>query len=197
MRTYLAKTYPEAVLGAKRVGARLYFIDEASFRSDAHRGSTWGKIGETPVVRDSGGRFGFKLISAVSARGDLHFDIIEGSMNADTFIAFLQKLRHDAGCPVFVIADNAKYHHSKQVSAFLETQTGQIMMAFLPPYSPELNPDEQVWNHAKAEVGKRSIISKQEMEDVIFATMHAIQQKIELVRSFFRLTDTAYAKDFG
>ncbi len=71
-------------------------------------------------------------------------------MNADTFIAFRRKLRHDAGCPVFIMADNAKYHHSKQVSAFLETQAGQIMMAFLPPYSPELNPDEQVWNHAKA-----------------------------------------------
>jgi transposase len=28
------------------------------------------------------------------------------------------------------------------------------MMAFLPAYSPELNPDEQVWNHAKAKVGK-------------------------------------------
>jgi transposase len=197
VRAYLAKTYPEAVSEAKRYGARLYFVDEASFRSDAHRGTTWGKIGETPVVKDSGGRFGFKLISAVSARGDLHFDVIEGAMNADTFIAFLQKLRHDAGCPVFIIADNAKYHHSKKVSAFLETQTGQIMMAFLPPYSPELNPDEQVWNHAKAEAGKRSIRSKQEMSAVIFATMQAIQQKIDLVRSFFRLTDTAYAKDFG
>lgn len=150
VRTYLAKTYPEAVSEAKRYGARLYFVDEASFRSDAHRGTTWGKIGETPVVRDSGGRFGFKLISAVSARGDLHFYVIEDTMNADTFIAFRRKLRHDAGCPVFIMADNAKYHHSKQVSAFLETQAGQIMMAFLPPYSPELNPDEQVWNHAKA-----------------------------------------------
>jgi transposase len=71
------------------------------------------------------------------------------------------------------------------------------MMAFLPPYSPELNPDEQVWNHAKAEAGKRIIRNKQEMEALIFATMQAIQQKIDLVRSFFRLTDTAYAKDFG
>ena len=35
------------------------------------------------------------------------------------------------------------------------------------------------------------------MEAVIFATMQAIQQKIDLVRSFFRLTDTVYAKDFG
>jgi hypothetical protein len=47
-------------------------VDEAAFRSDAHREATWGKIGETPVVKYSGGRFGFKLISTVYARGDLH-----------------------------------------------------------------------------------------------------------------------------
>ncbi len=72
-----------------------YFLDEAAFRSDAHRGTTLGKRGETPVTKDSGGRFGFKLISAVSARGDRHFDVIEGAMDADQFIAFLLKLRSD------------------------------------------------------------------------------------------------------
>jgi len=69
----LAETYPEAVKEAKKHTARIYFVDEAEFRSDAHRGTTWGKKGETPVVKDSGGRLGFKLISAVSARGDMHF----------------------------------------------------------------------------------------------------------------------------
>ena len=87
------------VAQAKKYHARIYFLDEAAFRSDAHRGTTWGKCGETPVVKDSGGRFGFKLISAVSARGDMHFDVIEESMNADKFINFLEKLRQDAGYP--------------------------------------------------------------------------------------------------
>jgi len=71
------------------------------------------------------------------------------------------------------------------------------MMAFLPPYSPELNPDEQVWNHAKAEVGKRSIRSKHEMETVILAAMQGIQQKTERVKSFFRLPNTLYAKSYA
>lgn len=148
------------------------------------------------MVRDSGGRFGFKLISAVSARGDLHFDVIEDSMNAEKFINFLQKLRQHAGCPVFVIADNARYHHSKKVQACLETQLGEIIMAFLPAYSPELNPDEQVWNHAKAEVGKHPIKSKLDMETLILSAMLSIQQKIELVKRFFRLPDTLHAEKY-
>ncbi len=101
----------------------------------------------------------------------MHFDVIEERMNSEKFIGFLKKLRRDVDCPVFVIADNARYHHSKQVQAFLKTQSGEIMMAFLPAYSPELNPDEQVWNHAKADVGKRSIQSKDDMEQVILSAM--------------------------
>jgi transposase len=193
IKTYINTTYPEAVAQAQKHHARIYFLDEAAFRSDAHRGTTWGKCGETPVVKDSGGRFGFKLISAVSARGDMHFDVIEERMNSEKFISFLQKLRQDAGCPIFVIADNARYHHSKKAQAFLKTQPGEIMMAFLPAYSPELNPDEQVWNHAKAEVGKHPIKSKLDMETLILSAMRSIQQKIELVKSFFRLPDTLYA----
>ena len=69
---YLVRSYPDVVAEAKKCKARIYFIDEASFRSDSHRGTTWGKIAETPVVKDSGGRFNFKLVSAVSARGDMY-----------------------------------------------------------------------------------------------------------------------------
>lgn len=185
VKEYLAQTYPEVVTEAKKYKARIYFIDEAAFRSDAHRGTTWGKIGETPIVNDSGGRFGFKLISAVSARADMHFEVIEDRMNSEKFIDFLKKLRSDAGCPVFIIADNARYHHSKLVQAFLETQCGEIIMAFLPAYSPELNPDEQDWNHAKADVGKRTIQSKDKMEKIILSAMRIIQNKVELVKSFF------------
>jgi len=195
IRDYLDQTYPDAVAQAKKHKARLYFIDESAFRSDAHRGTTWGVKGQTPVVQDTGGRFGFKLISAVSARGDLYFEVIEQRMNSERFIEFLKNLRSDTGHPIFVIADNARYHHSKLVQAFLGENKGSIMMAFLPPYTPELNPDEQVWNHAKREMGKRSIHNKEEMKETIFSIMHAIQGKVELIKSFFRLPDTKYASN--
>ena len=60
------------VAKAKKYNVRIYFIDEAVFRSDTHRGTTWGGIGETAIVKGSGRRFGFKLICAVSASGDMY-----------------------------------------------------------------------------------------------------------------------------
>jgi transposase len=69
-------------------------------------------MGQTPVVRDSGDRFGLRLISAVSPRGDMKFASFEGAMNGEKFVAFLQKLRRDMARPLIVIADNAAYHRS-------------------------------------------------------------------------------------
>ncbi len=189
---YLNTTYPEVVKHAKSIGAEIYFIDEAAVRSDSHHGATWGKIGDTPVVKDSGGRFGLKMISAVTARGDMRFSFIEDKMNSSKFIRFLKKLRKDAGCPIIVIADNARYHHSKETQAFIEKQTDSIVMAFLPAYSPEFNPDEQVWNHLKARLAKLPIIDKESMKKAILSIMHSIQKNIMLVKSFFKLTNTKY-----
>jgi transposase len=191
---YLNSTFPALVEQAKRLGAEIYFVGEASVRSDSHRGLTWGKVGETPVVRDSGGRFSLHVISAVTPRGDMRFGFIEGKMNSARFIAFLTELRQDAGRPIVVITDNARYHHSKETQAFVQSQSDSILMAFLPPYSPELNPDEQVWNHAKARLAKRAVTSKEGMKRALFSILLSIQKQITLVLSFFRLPDTKYIR---
>jgi len=195
IKQYLNSTFPEVVEKAKALGAEIYFLDEAAVRSDSHRGFTWGKVGETPVVRDSGGRFGLKLISAVTPSGEMRFSFINENMNSGKFIQFLKKLRSDAGRPIIVITDNARYHHSKETQAFIEEQADSIVMAFLPAYSPELNPDEQVWNHAKARLAKLPIIDKESMKRSVLSIMRSIQKQSALTSSFFKLPDTRYILD--
>jgi len=68
---------------------------------------------------------------------------------------------------------------------FLETQQCEIMMAFLPAYSPELNPDEKVWYHAKAEVGKNPIKSKLEMEKLIHSAMLSLELFLHCLSLFW------------
>jgi transposase len=57
-------------------------------------------------------------------------------------------------------------------------------MAFLSPYSPELNPDEQVWNHLKRRLTQRSIQNKESMKKAIRSILLSIQKKKNLVESF-------------
>jgi len=193
LEKYLGVTFPALKRKAKRLGAEIYFIDEAALRSDHHHGTTWGAISDTPVVQDTGDRFGIKLISAVSSRGDMRFGIIESRMNSDKFIAYLKKLRQDAGKPIIVIADNASYHKSKKTQKFAKDSKGEITLAYLPPYAPELNPDEQVWNHAKRALGKLFIGSKDEMKRLALNALRSIQKRKSLICSFFQLKETKYA----
>jgi transposase len=209
LERYLQRTFPQLRKLAQRSGAEIYFVDESAVRSDHHRGTTWGAIGQTPVVQDSGDRFGLKLISAVSPRGDMRFAVIEGKMNSEKFIEFaagylekvraavslrsaLKKLHADAGEPIIVIADNASYHSSGKVQKFAG-QSEAIHLGYLPKYAPELNPDEQVWNHAKARLTKLFIDSAQSMKQSVLNIMRSIQKQSWLIQSFFQLKDTSYA----
>jgi transposase len=193
MKEYLDKTFPGLRARARRMGAMIYFVDEAAVRSDAHRGTTWGKIGQTPEVADSGDRFSLKLISAVSPRGDMRFNCLEGRMNGARFVQFLKKLRTDAGRPIIVIADNASYHRSGPVRRYVAKSQGEVVVKHLPAYCPDLNPDEQVWNHAKSRLAKLFVATKEEFKAALFSIMLSIQRTTDLVQSFFQLPGTKYA----
>jgi transposase len=195
VNSYLKRRFPQIRRLARGRGAVIYFVDEASVRADEHRGTTWGKIGETPVVEDTGDRYGVNLISAVSSRGDMKFQAFEGTMDEGKFLEFLACLLKDTGKPIIVIADNASYHTSDLVRKCAETSGSLVSLFFLPPYSPELNPDEQVWNQTKARVGKMFIETKEQLLDAVKKVLKSIQASTDLIRSFFQLKDTKYAAD--
>ena len=125
----------------------------------------------------------------------MYFECFEEKMESQRFIEFLKNLQTAAGKPVMVIVDGGSYHKSKAVTEFLKAEGAQqgIRLILLPPYSPELNPDEQVWNQAKRRLGKMSITSKKALREGVEKTLRTIQQSIKLVQSFFRLPETQYA----
>ena len=50
---------------------------------------------------------------------------------------------------IIAIEDNAKPHIAKKVKAFVRDNKNKIAVYYLPTYSPDLNPDEQVWKYLK------------------------------------------------
>ena len=53
----------------------------------------------------------------------------------------------------------ASEHRAKSVARFVAAQAGKLALFFLPPYSPELNPDEFVWNDLKNHGTWRKLIT--------------------------------------
>ena len=90
-------------------------------------------------------------MSAISSRGDLVFNIHKAGkrFGADDIIDFLSKLlNHHPRRHLVVVMDQAPCHRAKKVQKFIETQR-RLHVFYLPPRSPEYNPDEKVWSHLK------------------------------------------------
>src|SRR6201997_5770272 len=136
VRQWRPKEYPGIRQQARQEGAEIYFGDEAGVRSDGHAATTWGIKGQTPVVRSTGQRSSLNMISAVSARGQLRFMVVKGSVNGAAFVGFLKRLMHNASRPIFLILDGGSFHRSRPVRDYVASPDGRLRLFFLPPYSP-------------------------------------------------------------
>jgi transposase len=192
---WLKQEYPKIKALAQQEKADIFFGDAAHMRSDHHAGRTWGKKGETPVVLSTGARYGMSLISAITSRGHMRFMIKEkGGVNSDVFIEFLKRLMIGSKNKIFLIVDNGPAHVSKKTKAFVAGLGGRLRLFYLPPYSPERNPDELVWKHLKTDtVGRTTIISFNDFKNKVKSSMISSQRSPSKIRSFFQKPSLKYA----
>ena len=194
VRRWRDEEFPAIRRAAQEAGASIFFGDEAGVRSDYHAGTTWGVKGKTPVVARTGQRKSVNMLSAVSARGELRFMLVQGRVNGAVFAEFLRRLMHNAAQPVFLVLDGHSIHHSRTVRDFVASQKGRLRLFFLPPYSPELNPDEQVWNYVKHHgVGKATVRVATDLRRFVLARLRSLQRLPWTVRMFFLTPHTQYA----
>ncbi len=191
---WMRNEYPAIRARAKRENAEIWFADEAGIRSDAHAGTTWSPKGKTPIVSSTGARFGLNIISAVNPQGNFRFMCVKGRVNAGVFIDFLKRMIKSTDRKVFLIVDGHPSHKAKKVGKFLETVRDRLELFFLPPYSPELNPDEFVWNDLKNNsLGRKAIASIEQLKREVISYLRFIQKTPERVRSYFKAPTTEYA----
>jgi transposase len=137
VRRWLRRDYPAIVAQAKRARGVVAWGDETGLRSDDVRGRSYAPRGRTPVVRVCHKRAGLSLISAVTNQGKLRWMVVDGAVNAPTFIRFLERLIRDARCKVFLILDRLKVHRARLVQDWLAEHRSEIEVFHLPAYSPE------------------------------------------------------------
>lgn len=194
VQAWLEREFPAIQKAAKRAGANIFFADEASVRSDYHSGTTWAPMGQTPVVDRTGARFSLNLISAISPRGELRFMCRQGRFSAPIFIEFVERLIHHQAAPIYLIVDGHPVHRAASVKRFVARNQGRIRLFHLPPYSPDLNPDELVWNHLKQhKVGKLSINGPDHLKQRVIGFLRALQKTPALVRALFQHPSVRYA----
>lgn len=190
------ETYPKLRKRAKLHGARIFFSDEAGFQSDPVLGRTYGLKGHTPVVTTSGQRQSLNVISAVNARGEFWAVTYSGKLNAESFVAFLQDFVESQHGKIFLVVDGHPAHKANIVKDYIKSLKGRLELHFLPPYAPDLNPDEFVWSYMKNNgVSKKPLKKNESLQSRIDQDLNGIKDNRKLVQSFFQAKSVAYAND--
>jgi transposase len=159
-----------------------------------HSGKTWSECGVRPNVFVTGQRGRLNILSVVTVKGDFHYRVTEKRINSGEYIQFLEQLIEERDRRIILIADRASFHRSKQVRTFIWHHRDQIRLSYLPTYSPELNPDEHVWEEIKdKQLGRQPIKNKLDLKNRLHSALKSLQGHAERIKSFFHLPETQYA----
>jgi transposase len=149
----------------------ILYVDEAALYLLPGMGRTWAKRGQTPTLLQGCRYQHISIISAISAKGDLHYQLQESNFIGETVVQFLKSLMQQFENKLLIIWDGAKIHHDNNVKAFLENENNDhIYLHRIPPYSPELNADEQVWK----------AIKKDSLKNVVCKTITELKEKANI-----------------
>jgi putative transposase len=91
--------------------------------------------------------------------------VIEFRSNKADFVSFLRKIREANEKRIVVILDNFRTYHARKVRE--EAEKLNTVLVYLPPYSPDLNPIENVWKSVKRTVSEKPPLNIENLKETI------------------------------
>lgn len=166
----------------------IYFADSVHPQHQTKLAYGWIKKGIRKNIATTGKQKRLSFMGGLCLNG--HKVVIQNAEKVDAISikSFLKTLRsrHQGTKPIHIIWDNAGYHRSKEVQAHAEKLN--IILHFLPPYSPNLNPIERLWKIMHEHVTYNKYYQKfADFTEAIKGFFKQIGRKKKLLRA--RLTD--------
>lgn len=194
IRAWLDEEYPKVAARSKAQNSLIFWGDETAVRSRDQVGRGYSKRGVKPVQAQGGYRFGVNMVSAINNSGNSRFMLFSGRMNGKKFIEFLRRLIKGQRQKITLIIDNATYHKSALVKAFAAKNAEKIELVLLPPYAPEINPDEYLNNALKQKLNHRpKAKSQKELGKAVSNIMKTMQGRRTPIQNLFHHDNVKYA----
>ena len=123
------------------------FGDECGIQFVPTRVRMWALKGQTPEILSPGGREKQSVIGAVEPATGVVTSMFIPTLTAIAFLAFIRFVlrRYCHARKIYLVVDNARSHHAKILKPFLKLVAWKLELIFLPAYSPDLNPAEDLW----------------------------------------------------
>ena len=152
---------------------------------------TWAPRGHTPRLRQWDRHDRLSVVSAISVspqrhRLGLYWEAHRDNIRTEQMVAFLRELRRRRANGLILILDRWSVLRAA-VRRLLARPGRRLQVEWLPSHAPELNPVEQVWNHAKyTDLPNRAPEDIDELEPLVQSSIAQTRSQSQLLRSFFR-----------
>ena len=163
---------------AQKIGAKIFFVDEAHFRADGDVRAKWVLRGQPALVDSTSPRLAEKTTyySGICVEtGEVEAMEVTGTCTAETSVTFLTQLREKHAESLIIVWDNGPAHHGDAIRTYLKTPDLNLRLVALPAYSPDFNADEAIWDWVRDEVTANTCLGTkarvQEKIDAFFATL--------------------------
>jgi hypothetical protein len=156
------------------------FMDEARFGRMNRPVRCWAPPGVRPVVDCQTVREYTYAYGALCPRDGVLDSLIMPTMHAGCFELFVAEVaRRHPGELVVLVCDGAGSHTASELSL-----PDNIRLLVLPPYSPELNPTEQLWDLIRERrFSNKAYDSLGEVEDDLAEELRSLEGEWETIRS--------------
>ncbi|MGB3651153.1 MAG: IS630 family transposase [Rivularia sp. (in: cyanobacteria)] len=163
---------------------QVWFWDESGFSLRVIRRKTWGRKGQRKKVTGQRRRGRVNIMGGLRYHDKKRINFVIKKGNADVFYEQLKLLNNfllkewmeqgnkieyfnDYSPRVVIILDNASFHKRKDILEKIEAEMPNIILEFLPPYSPDYNLIELVWHSAKEYIAHRLFESVEQLEELL------------------------------
>lgn len=152
---------------------------------------TYALRGKTPLIEcDAKNKPYVSVSGVITPEGKSYFEVREQEgFKQKGLTRFLDNARKSMRKNLLLVWDNAPSHKSETIKEYLSAQDQQnprIWMANIPPYSPELNPIEQVWAYLKKKLANQFFKTTKELKIAVVKELDKIKKDKKLIKNFFR-----------
>ena len=166
-------------------GAEIVFIDETGFSFRAKTATTWAPRGHTPILRRVSKRRELSTVIGLTLSGKIykrHFEHASGG--ADILVALRHFQRYIAG-PMIIIWDRLNAHRAVLVQEYIAAHP-TIEVEWLPPYAPDLNPEEGCHGNVKQHLRNAAPTNTRDLRVQVDRGFARLRQRPDLILGFFR-----------
>jgi len=149
----------------------LWCQDETSKRLESNNFYSWSPVGKPTEIECNGCHKGINIIGATEVLNHMGFvyDVYskkEGSLTAAHVVKYMERLLdYDKARGIsttFVQLDNSPIHKGPLIQEFVEAHKSDLIVLHQPPYSPHLNPQEEMWHWMKNFIAQASAVKNEQ-----------------------------------